>query len=584
MSTSRVVSKRLQRVNYLSILLVLDIVLSACEPVVKAATIMPTQELPITVTVTSKSGKEIPTAIARILGTTNVTALQNHKLELPYCSSGNYISVWAPGHYIKTVPCVDSQYTYELMLTPVDVNDNVDYAWMSAQTCAGCHSELQGRSELAEWSRDKHSRVFIDPYFWTVYLGIDKNGQRGTNTSWTVDGNGRVSRAPNDSIFNPGFRLDYPSENGNCIYCHAPAVAKAIEQGLDLKTWNSTVPGSHMNVETEGVTCDVCHKVTDVLVDENKLPFPERPGIRSFLYLRPGWNQIFHIGPLPDYKPQTAEDMANETKAACSQVFSESKFCAACHYGKFFNTVIYNSYGEWLNSAYSNRETSNYRSCQDCHMRSAQEVGNSSPQERAACSEANQSFHDFNHNMMQRDNNGNPGLIRNAARIGLTARIENGRINVVVSVESVGVGHKFPTDSPLRHLILVVEAKDQNGTTLAQINGSMIRPWGGVGNTTEDYAGRPGEIYANILKDKDTSVSPSVAYWNPTVPAWSESDTRLKPGVPAESQYSFAVPSNGKATITARLIYRYAFIEIIRQKNWLPNDFDVTDPVSVQVP
>ena len=218
-------------------------------------------------------------------------------------------------------------------------------------------------------------------------------------------------------------------------------------------------------------------------------------------------------------------------------------------------------------------------------MPSAQNVGDTIPEQRAACSATNQDFRNFNHNMMARGNDGSPQLVKNAATVGLSARIENGRINVAVQVKNVGAGHKFPTDSPLRHLILLVEAKDQNGTSLAQMAGSVIPLWGGVGgNPDEDYAGRPGEIYANILKDKDTNEMPTVAYWNPTIPAWGGSDTRLNPGEEVQSEYSFAVPSNGRATISARLIYRYAFIEIIRQKNWPRNDIDVIEPISVQVP
>jgi hypothetical protein len=410
-------------------------------------------------------------------------------------------------------------------------------------------------------------------------MGTDLFRNPGTETIWTILPNGQKSRSPSDSKYGPGFRLDYPNENGNCIYCHAPTAVKALEQGLNLKDWNNSVPGGHINVETEGITCDICHKVTDVLIGENQLPFAERPGILSFLFLRPGLNQLFHTGPLADRKPENAD-----IKSTCSQVFSESRFCAACHYGKFYDTVIYNSYGEWLESSYSKKENRNYRSCQDCHMPSAQGVGNTLPGERAACSEANHSFRNFNHNMMGRDKDDIPSLVRNAARIDLTARIEGGRINVAVSVLSEGVGHKFPTDSPLRHLILLVEAKDRNNSSLAQVAGPMIPLWGGLGNLPEDYAGRPGEIYANILTDKDTNLSPTVAYWNPTLPAWIGSDTRLIPSVAAESEYSFAVPSNGRATITARLVYRYAFIDIIRKKEWPLKDIQVTEAEPVQIP
>ena len=578
MSSPGVVPRRLQRVIYLNILLVFDIVLSSCEPVAKAATIEPTQEVLVPIAVTSNSGIQITTAIAKILGTSIVDSLENdNQLLLRRCFNPEQISIWAPGHYIRTILC-DGSTAYSVMLDKLE-NDNTNYSWASAQTCSGCHSEAQGRTEYSEWTYDRHSRVFLDPYFWTVYLGTDIFRNPGTETSWTILQNGQKSRSPSNSTYGPGFRLDYPNENGNCAYCHAPAAVRAIEQGLDLRTWNNSVPGSRINAETEGISCDICHKVTDVLIGENRLPFAERPGILSFLFIRPGLNQLFHVGPLADQKPENAE-----IKSTCSQVFSESRFCAACHYGKFFDTVIYNSYGEWLESSYSNKETSNYRSCQDCHMPSAQGVGNTLPEERAACSQANHSFRNFNHNTMARDNYDIPTRIKGAATIELTARIEDGRINVAVSVRSIDVGHKFPTDSPLRHLILLVEAKDRNNVSLAQVDGSVIPPWGGVGILPEDYAGRPGEIYANILKDKDTSLTPTIAYWNPTIPAWGGSDTRLNPGVASESQYSFAAPSNGRATITARLIYRYAFIDIIRQKKWPLNDILVTETTPLPIP
>jgi hypothetical protein len=168
--------------------------------------------------------------------------------------------------------------------------------------------------------------------------------------------------------------------------------------------------------------------------------------------------------------------------------------------------------------------------------------------------------------------------------MSVEAIIEEGKIKVTVKVLNTRAGHKFPTDSPLRHLILVVEATDRNGTLLPQVDGPVIPLWGGVGDRTEDYAGRPGEIYANILKDKDTSEAPTIAYWNPTIPAWEGSDTRLIPGVIVQSDYLFAIPSNGSASISAKLIYRYAFIDIIRQKNWTPKDYIVTqlpDPIKV---
>ena len=45
----------------------------------------------------------------------------------------------------------------------------------------------------------------------------------------------------------------------------------------------------------------------------------------------------------------------------------EALDCAPCHFGQFWGTQIYNSFGEWLDSSYSDPETG--RTCQDCHMK-----------------------------------------------------------------------------------------------------------------------------------------------------------------------------------------------------------------------
>ena len=49
-------------------------------------------------------------------------------------------------------------------------------------------------------------------------------------------------------------------------------------------------------------------------------------------------------------------------------LLKESRFCAACHYGVFWDTVVYNSYGEWLLSPYSDPAYGGAATCQQCHM------------------------------------------------------------------------------------------------------------------------------------------------------------------------------------------------------------------------
>jgi hypothetical protein len=144
-------------------------------------------------------------------------------------------------------------------------------------------------------------------------------------------------------------------------------------------------------------------------------------------------------------------------------------------------------------------------------------------------------------------------------------------IQIKTFVTNVKAGHKFPTDSPLRHLLLVVDVRDEQQNPLALIEGDRIPNWGGVGKNVpgmENYGGMPGEIFANLLMDLDTNVFPTAAYWNPTQLLSTNADTRLNPLERKEYDYSFIVPNQGRVYINVKLIYRYAFIDLAQEKSW----------------
>jgi hypothetical protein len=545
------------------ILLVLFMALTACGATpptpTAAATAAPVEKPgPITIKITNPN---IETAIARILDTKEIDTLDGRLLTFKACSDTQAISVWSPGYYVETLRCNGNpKQEYPVTLRPLDFLDNPNYAWVDADprsnralNCAACHADpSSGSNEHGEWDADGHATVFEQPYFLTMYLAADP-----FQTLASADG--------------LGFQPEYAGRTGQCMFCHAPAALPLLQRGISWPTANTLQPGERTNVETEGVTCDVCHKVSDVLLGENELPFEDKPGVLSLTFQRPSSNAVFYFGPRPDHKPGISG--AADHMAACSPVFSESRFCAVCHYGKFYDAVIYNSYGEWLDSKYSKKtinsvENQEYRACQDCHMISAQSVDGSSLDARSACSQENLSFRDFSHNMMKRDNTGSPILVQGAATVSVTARKDEGKIKVKVTVANKRAGHKLPTDSPLRHLILVVEARDTNGKLLAQLEGPSIPDWGGADDQPGGYAGQPGVIYANILMDTETGAIPAVEYWNPTVPAWSGSDTRLPPLKDVPSNYSFLAPYRGEVTVTARLFYRYAFLDLILQNGW----------------
>lgn len=217
--------------------------------------------------------------------------------------------------------------------------------------------------------------------------------------------------------------------------------------------------------------------------------------------------------------------------------------------------------------------------------------------QRQACSAANTKFQNFDHNMM---NYGPPGsaeqlprMIQDAAEITLqfgSDPVGKDALDVLVTVINTRAGHKFPTDSPLRHLILVVEAVDRVHTPLMQVGGEKIPNWAGPGPVTpiqhvnrlkkagvEDYSGQAGKVFANLLVEEETNLSPGIAYWNETKYAFIDtstgetSDNRLLPQdpTPETSTYSFAMPDEGDVIVTVKLIYRYAFYDLLAWKEWV---------------
>jgi len=242
----------------------------------------------------------------------------------------------------------------------------------------------------------------------------------------------------------------------------------------------------------------------------------------------------------------------------------ESRFCAPCHYGVFWNTVVYNSFGEWLVSPYSDPVKG--KSCQDCHMPSPTMVdgvaltniapGKGGVERDPATLHAHTSL-----------GSRSEELLRNSVTMAATARLDGESIAVQVDITNDRTGHHVPTDSPLRNMILLVVATGPDGKPLPQTGGPTVPQWGGVGDPSKGYyAGLPGKGYAKVLEELWTEVSPTAAYWNH---ARVLSDNRIAAYATDRSSYSFAAPSSkGDAAVEVRLLFRRAFRELADQKGW----------------
>ncbi|MBN1631553.1 MAG: hypothetical protein JW990_17470, partial [Thermoleophilia bacterium] len=158
-------------------------------------------------------------------------------------------------------------------------------------------------------------------------------------------------------------------------------------------------------------------------------------------------------------------------------------------------------------------------------------------------------------------------LLREALSLDVKAAWAEGRIDVTATVTNDKTGHHVPTDSPLRQVLLVVEATGPGGELLKHVDGPVLPEWAGVGADADEgrYAGLAGTAYAKILREPWTGIEPSGAYWNPTVIV---SDTRLAAFASDTTSYAFAAPSLGPVSVRVSLLYRRAFLQMAEQKGW----------------
>jgi len=509
--------------------------------------------LPITGIVRGPGGP-LSGARVRIQTTAIGTTTDTHgafTLLLPASRSVAALTAWAPGYFIGLSGPVEAGARGVVIdLEPHGDQDHPEYGWVSALAegtggghCKNCHSaSFPGPERLPfdEWRADAHSRSAANPRFLTMYTGRDVHGHESPRTrrGRTRD-YGSFPLPPDEgpSYFGPGYALDFPDTAGNCGACHLPAAAVNAPYEAD--------PASADGVAGEGVTCDVCHKVVDVIINpETGLPFANRPGVMSFKFLRPAAGHQLFAGPLDDVAP--GHDVY-------SQLYRESRYCAPCHVASFWGTVIYNSFGEWLASPYADPATGHGRTCQGCHMPS-----------RGASH-----FVRLDHGGLPRDpasiaSHLMPGaddieLLRGASRVHLAADRGHGMIDVEINVENVGAGHHLPTGSPLRQMFLVVKVTDSAGEQAGLCEGSVLPAWSG------DLAGSAGRAFARIFQDRWTGETPSVSYWKPLKVL---SDTRIPALASDQSQYRFAVTRPGPAIVHARLLFRHAPAKLAMLKGW----------------
>ena len=90
------------------------------------------------------------------------------------------------------------------------------------------------------------------------------------------------------------------------------------------------MPVSLTGDAADGISCDFCHKIGDVILDpQTNLPCPDMPGILSMRLYRPEEDQQVFFGTVMDVN----------RRVSYFPLETQSEYCAPCHYGVFGGVV-----------------------------------------------------------------------------------------------------------------------------------------------------------------------------------------------------------------------------------------------------
>ncbi len=375
------------------------------------------------------------------------------------------------------------------MVAKVKVVENAFYAVTGKDGRFRIDGVPSGTWTLVAWQpygAEQRTPVTVAP---GAPVSVDVELVEGSKPKWHL--------AHAQAARSPAYRALAASANdGSCERCHAP-LAAALPKGDPVRD--------------EGVTCDVCHTITEARAD---------PAGGAFAM---ALHDNVKYGPLCRAKDHYFHKMG------CSPLQEQALLCAACHlYERRTDggvLPVYTEYAEWAQSEHGQPGG---MQCQDCHMpyRRDAEVA------VGAGSRARVHFHGFL---------GREGELRKKAlKMKLVVRPDRSKVRVDAVLTNVGAGHSVPTGLPGRQVVLKVEHLDEQGGPVS----SQTRAYGRV---LVDGAGREVPYFAAVRLEKDD---------------------RLVPDVPRRESFVFDAPGAGR--IRASLTWRELSPELA-EKAGLPS-------------
>ncbi len=453
----------------------------------------------------------------------------------------------------------------DIVLNPIYLDDRPDYRFISPVTCSRCHVKL-----TRYYDQSKMAHTTSNPKVLDMYYGTDALLRKGIG---------------------PGYRLDNPQSDGNCTTCHAPSVAGNVPYSQDL-----TDVLRSPRTEWDGISCDYCHKIRNVIKDKTK---PSGTAAVQERQSPARGNSILVFGPYDDV---SAPPMA----ASYNPIFDQGKFCSVCHNhfkklekdktwdaGKVYSASELNGFGlednttlpiqttyrewkQWQDQLPSD-DSNKGKKCQDCHMSWRKEMlpydnyvvdGSARNMWGTYRSPNNIRPHHFD--------GGTETQLKTALSLELEGEISGNKLKINAYITNTNGGHWVPTGETMRSVMLLLKVTDSSGKTLKLIEGSRLPDWSGTGDIAAgNYAGLPGSVFARVLGDDKGNLN--VPFWNATRVV---SDTRIRPKKTVTLKYEFALENpEDEPTAEASLIYRPAIKLLAKVKNWNVNDILITSSV-----
>jgi len=359
-----------------------------------------------------------------------------------------------------------------------------------------------------------------------ISIGVDWRSSMMANAARDPYWHGSVKRET----------LDHPQHQGaiedKCSTCHMPmtryAAKLAGEQGQALVNIpdGATVAGPEAQFAADGVSCAVCHQITDEgLGEESSFTgnFVVDPAVRTV------------YGPVEtDAGRQRVMRSSSGFDPHQGDHVQSADFCGSCH------TVYTHSYGpdgevtgelaeqapylEWKHSAYPGKQ-----SCQDCHMPVAGEAAISSvlPKDHPAFSQhvfrggnffmprvlnAKRAELGVQASSLEQEATAAAAvenLATRTATMDVDAEVVDGALGLWVSVTNLA-GHKLPSAYPSRRVWLHVSVRDAAGALVFE--SGAPQPDGSIAGNDNDADAAAYEPHYQRIDSAD-----QVQIWEPVL-------------------------------------------------------------------